>query len=545
MICKEKFLDTLKKLVSAPSISGTEKENVAAKKIFEMILEIPYFQINKDLVEMVDIVGDPFNRKFVSAFYKSPIKTTDTVIITGHLDVVDVEDFGHLKEIAFNVDKYTSRVKELLHDTSSIKDLESGNYLFGRGTADMKYGIALCIEILREVSANPNYNGNILFLAVPGEESNSEGMLAVAPYIRNLIDKHNYNFLACCVTECAIPRWNGDETKRIYTGTVGKVMPLFFVVGKETHVCDSLSGINPNLIISEINRLMEINADFCDFFMNESNPPPTCLKQTDLKDLYNVQTPLYAVSYYNLLTLRATGKDLMEKLQNLSYNAFNNVIEIIKDNANKFRNIANQDILEMNFSPCIMTFKEMFDKVNSITFGQFDKYIDNKVLEWQSSNLNNQTIAINIIRETYENYPDKKPMIIISFAPPYYPHKHLDNTNEKEFNLSNAIDHTITYANEKFNLKMEKEHFYKAICDLSYTGIKDIESVKDILANMPSLNKSYNLPIDDLLNINIPGIVFGGYGKDFHKNSERISVPYSFDIVPELYLELLKKIFEK
>lgn len=47
----------------------------------------------------------------------------------------------------------------------------------------MKYGIALEIEVLRKITLDKKFQGNILFIAVPGEESNSEGMLGAVTYI--------------------------------------------------------------------------------------------------------------------------------------------------------------------------------------------------------------------------------------------------------------------------------------------------------------------------------------------------------------------------
>ena len=44
-----------------------------------------------------------------------------------------------------------------------------------------------------------------------------------------------------------------------------------------------------------------------------------CLKQMDLKELYSVQSPLYATAYYNMLTLKISEKDLMDNLKKLAF----------------------------------------------------------------------------------------------------------------------------------------------------------------------------------------------------------------------------------
>ena len=74
-----------------------------------------------------------------------------------------------------------------------------------------------------------------------------------------------------------------------YIGTVGKLMPTFFVVGKETHVGESFSGLDPNQIAAEITRRVNLNPEFSDVVEGEVTLPPITLKQRDLKPEYSVQ----------------------------------------------------------------------------------------------------------------------------------------------------------------------------------------------------------------------------------------------------------------
>lgn len=81
------------------------------------------------------------------------------------------------------------------------------------------------------------------------------------------------------------------------------------------------------------------------------------------------------------------------------------------------------------------------------------------------------------------------------------------------------------------------------ICDLCYTGVKS-ENMRDISSNILGLNKNYTFPIESLKKIDIPSVVFGGFGKDFHKYTERLNIPYSLEILPKLYEHLILKLFE-
>lgn len=545
MNIRDKIMDTLLKLVAMPSISGTEDENLATEKIVEIISEIPYFKENPDNLKKVEVEGDSLKRKFVSALYCSSKPSKNTVIITGHLDVVAVEDFGHLKDLAFNPIELMKRIDELPLNKEAMDDYKSGEWIFGRGTADMKYGLALGIEILREFSARDDFEGNILFLAVPGEESNSEGMLAAVPFLLNLKNKYDYKYKALFVTENSIPKEIGDNKKRIYLGTAGKVMPLFLFVGKETHVYESHTGLNPNLLFSELNRLLELNPDFCDKDRGNVTPPPTCLKQTDLKELYSVQTPLMAAAYYNMLTLNLSIEKLIDKLKAISFKAFENTLNIIEENVSRFNEVSNSDNEREKITPNILMFSDVYDEVLKAEGENFEKHIGEMIKQWKGEQKDLQTIAINIMKETYARYSYKAPCIIIGFAPPYYPNKHLNESIKEDRSLLDIIEDAVKYSKDKFHTEIELDHYYMGLCDLSYTGIEDAKGLQTIASNIIGINKCYHIPVKELEELNIPSVVFGGFGKDFHKFSERLYMPYSLDIVPKLYEKVLYKIFNK
>lgn len=543
MITKDKLLDTLLRLVEVPGVSGTEKENLTAERIVEIISEIPYFKQHRENLNLVEIKGDPLKRNFVSALFCSSKPSKSTIIITGHLDVVDVVDFGHLKELAFKPLELMERMEELPLNKEAFEDFKSGDWIFGRGTADMKYGLSLGIEILREFSKRDDFQGNILFLAVPGEESNSEGMLGAVPYLLDLKKKYDYDYKALFVTECSIPKEIGDNKKRIYLGTSGKVMPLFLCVGKETHVYESHTGLNPNLLVSELNRLLELNPDFCDKDRGNTTPPPICLKQMDLKELYSVQTPLLAAAYYNILTLNLSIEELINKLKDISFKAFENALKIIEENVMKYNLISNSNNEREKIEPRVLMFKDIYEEVLKIEGTDFENYIENKIEQWQQEKKDLQTIAVNIMRETYEKYPYKAPSIIIGFAPPYYPNKHLNYEVKEDKKLLNIIEETTLYSKENFDVNIELDHYYMGLCDLSYTGVEDAEGLETITSNIIGANKCYNIPVKELEELNIPSVVFGGFGKDFHKYTERLNISYSFNVVPRLYENILYKIF--
>lgn len=542
MDLKQRIMQTMLELVSVPGISGTESENLTAKKIYDILSEFEYFKANSDYLKLIEIKDDPYKRCFVSALYKSKNPTNKTIILTGHFDVVGVEEFGHLKDLAFNPIELTKRIGELKLNDDAMKDLESKDYIFGRGTADMKFGLSLYIELLRDICYEDNLSGNVLFLAVPSEESNSEGMLGAVPYLAELQDK-GFEFIGLFLSECSMPK-HDDKIKYIYLGSVGKIMPLFFFAGKETHVHEPFTGINANLLASELNRLFELNCDFCDRIEKDIVPPPTCLKQMDLKDLYSVQTPLYAASYYNLMTLNLNADELIKKLKGLCEKALINAIEIVNKRRIEYEGISGEKVNSKELKYIVLTYEELLCEVKKIYGESFIDNLKEKVKKWQYEKMDNQNIAINIVKETYEKYPNKVPTIVIAFSPPFYPDKSADLKDVRVVKLHNIIDEVIEIARSKYLHTIEKQNYFTGICDLSYTGIKDEEKLNKISSNLLGLGLNYNLPIESLKKLNIPVANIGGLGKDFHKYTERLNISYSFDIVPKLYKYIISKIFD-
>ncbi|KUL00932.1 MAG: Peptidase M20, partial [Synergistales bacterium 54_9] len=73
------------------------------------------------------------------------------------------------------------------------------------------------------------------------------------------------------------------------------------------------------------------------------------------------------------------------------------------------------------------------------------------------------------------------------------------------------------------------------ICDLSYMGYRG--SAFDpfcVAANMPGWGSVYRVSVKDLMKLDIPVINIGVSGKDPHKPTERLNLPYTLDVLPGL-----------
>ena len=545
MIDKANIRRNLSRLMAAKSISGTAEEIQGAEVILDMLYELDYFKAHSENIFTVPVAGDPLGRYIVAALMCGS-DAGDTIILTGHYDVVDADEYAQLKDIAFDMDSITARIGELPMSEECRQDYESGDWLFGRGSADMKFGHALIIELLRHYGEDISaLSGNLLYVAVCGEETNSEGMLTAAPFLNKLAAERNLHYRALLLSECYLnDDMAHDPTRYIHYGATGKVMPLFFCAGKGCHADEPFVGLDANALNSAVYARLAMNADYCEHMRGECTPPAVCLKMKDLKANYSVSIPMYAVSYYNLLTLDLDPEGITERLKALAYDAFSAVLEKRRQDMRRYGQLMPRPIATRDFEPNVITYAELYAAVKA---EQSD--IDARLaalartLTEQKAEL--QDISIELVRCLYEQYSDKRPTIIIAFIPPYYPDVYIDTADADAHKLLCAAEDIIAYAEKEFGEKLALKDYYMGLSDMSYTGLSEEANHEALFNNLAGANITYNFPMQALKALHVPGIVLGGWGKDFHQSTERLNVPYSFGVVPALYLRIIDYIFNK
>lgn len=237
-------------LVAQKSIVETDDEVTMSDKVYEIMSRMDYYKKHPEKLYFVPAKNDKWNRKIVVAIMNGEKKPSNkTVVFIGHTDTVGISDYGNLAEYATKPDELVEKLKEVSLRQEVKDDMASGKYIFGRGIFDMKSGDANVMGIMEEVSKDiENFEGNIIFAAVCDEEGNSQGMLAFVPELIRLKKEFGYDYQAMLDPDYIAPAYPGDPNVYQYIGTVGKLMPTFYVVGKETHVDESFSGLDPNQI---------------------------------------------------------------------------------------------------------------------------------------------------------------------------------------------------------------------------------------------------------------------------------------------------------
>ena len=525
-------------LTNELSVVDTVGELDSVQKVYDIFSEMNYYKENPKDLSFVKVPNDKLGRKSVLAVLKGKKgNSKKTVLMIGHTDTVGISDYGSLKEYANKPYELTEKFKEISSTLPEEvrKDLESGEYLFGRGLFDMKTGVAIIMALMEEVSKDiENFEGNLIFAAVCDEEANSGGMLSVIPELIKLQEKEGFEYLALLDTDYMTSEFEGDENKYVYIGTVGKLMPSFYVVGKETHVGESFKGLDPNQISSSITNRINLNVDFCDIAEGEVSLPPITLKQRDLKPEYSAQIAKTSTVFFNYATHSSTPDEVLIKMKNAGIEAFQSTIDSLNIEYERFCILTEREYKRLPWESRVLTYEELYELVKSEIGTELDKEIDRLTEEMlKDESINQRDFSLKMVEAVHNLWSDREPVVIVYFTPPYYPHIYVEGTAPKEKALLDAVADAVNTTKCDYNLVYKK--FFPYISDLSYgSAPKDPKIVAALKDNMPGFGTKYKLPLEDMQKLDLPVLDIGAFGKDAHKFTERIEKRYSFEVAPVL-----------
>ena len=225
---EEKILKILTELTALKSRTGTPDENLASEYIFNYISGLEYFKAHRENCGLVEIESDPLKRHIPYGFIRG--KSGRTVILGGHFDVVDEFDYGDARELAYNIgEKLEEALKKNPMTEEQKCDMDSGEWIWAKGAADMKGGLAVHMALLEEFAAmamSGELEGSVLFIPVPDEESYSLGMRTAAGLLAEMKEKRALDYKLLINPE---PTDMVDGRQIMFLGTVGKLMPVIMV----------------------------------------------------------------------------------------------------------------------------------------------------------------------------------------------------------------------------------------------------------------------------------------------------------------------------
>jgi len=407
-----------KLLVGVQSISPGMGECQVAEAVLmllnEGIARETYTQTGYDPIE-----GDADGRKNVYAFLRG--QSEATIVLMGHIDTVGIQDYGELKSFALNPNALTNKRKML---GSVLVGSDENDWMFGRGAADMKSGVAVNIALMHYFAHNmPHIPVSILFLATIDEENESAGMLQAVRLLSRLRESYDLTYVGVINTDYTTAQYAGDPHRYIYTGTVGKLLPSFLCIGRESHVGTPFNGLDANLLAAELIRAVSMNDELCDITSEQITAPPVTLRATDLKTHYNTQLPLMAYFYLNVLTFTTTPEALLERLRHYAESALTEVLTRIDKTEAHWRTIAKvQEQAAQPRTGKVLTYAELYQEtVQRLSEQQVQ---DELAAEWGlwPTALDKRERSLHLVHKLWTISGRQGPAVVLYYSPPYYPH---------------------------------------------------------------------------------------------------------------------------
>lgn len=536
-------------LVEQPSIVGTVDERNMAKLIYNHLQQLPYFQEHPHYLQMQPTVQDDRERYNVLALVKgSQPEKKETILLLAHMDTVGVEDYGKWKRFAFSPDQLHEKWLEHPAVPTAVKeDIASGDWLGGRGVLDMKCGIAVQIALLQYFTAHLDLlPGNLLLVITCDEENNHRGILSALKEIKRLAYKEKMQYIAAINTDYISPRYVGDEERFIYLGTAGKLLPTFFVVGKETHAGQLFEGFDPNLLLSELTIRLDYNQQLCDEMNGEVTFPPVSLKQTDRKKQYDVQTPQTAFAYYNFYVHSWSPKDVLDRLYDVTNEAFQAAIEKYQTRYREYCERTGLPYQPQMIVPRVYTYHEFYQHCVTHLGEDFEE----SMLRYSINLLNEEQLdvreySLRMVEELWRLGGDGEPAVILFYSSPYIPRIVLNDKVNKGKRLVQATHQAVEAIQPLCGESIQIRQFYPYLSDMSFVGISDKEvDIQTFELNMPAWGKKYHYDVEAIRELDVPIINIGPYGKDAHKQWERVEKHYSMQVVPNLTFQVIQQLFQ-
>jgi arginine utilization protein RocB len=543
---RNEVLNITRQLVQIESIVNTSGEKTLAETLHGKIRNLPYFKQHPFRVTLAKTMDDERERYNVMAFVKGTKgENKRTVILMGHLDTVGTDDFSHLKEWATAPDKLMERLadEEL---PAAVKDhLTSGDWLFGRGVLDMKSGLASNLHLLTYFSEHPEeLDGNLVFLAACDEEDGSHGILSALDGLRDWKKEHDFHYIAAINADFVAPDNDEDQNRYVYKGTIGKLLPTFFVTGAETHVGSPFEGLDPNYIVAELTRQISYNPELSDEIFGEATVPPIALKQSDLKPNYTVQTALAAFAYFNFFVHSWSPKEVLHKLKQQAFIAFQNALDHLDKNYGTYNAMTGKNMQGLPWQPKVLTYKEMENQLitehGDAFLTHMEKYKQDLL---QDTTLDTRLFAVKVVEEAWKWMTDQSPAIILFYSSLYSPRVVTKGGAEDSKKLITALDEAVKEIQPSYPHPIVTRHFFPHISDMSFIAMNDDEDDIQVMAdNNPAWGSKHYVDYDAVRQLNVPVINIGPYGMDAHKRLERTEMTYSFEIVPNLTRKVIEKL---
>lgn len=525
------ILSMLKDLVAIPSVTESELESAPGEMLYKKLSALAYFRENPTHLRFTDTPLEGSRHALKSLFVRvdAARKTLRTILLIGHYDVVSPACYGKLAEHAFDVDKL-----------SEIMGADSDT-LYGRGVMDMKCGVAIEIALIEDFARDRTlFDVNIVLVLVGDEENSSAGMRGILPLLAE-VQSEGLDFLAAVNMEPGEAGQSGTVGPKVFLGTLGKLMPAFYIRGVGAHVGNCFDGFSAALVLSRLVEYAECRAEFGDPIHGECQPSWICLDMKTMRDGYSVTEPDRAYAYFNCFTTSNGPNDILAQMKSAADAALRGTAEQMTESCRAISAMGYRGSEFVAKKPVVYTFCELTEIARRHTGDHFDTELQHFIEALPQGDM--RARGIKCVDFIADHSGTQGPYAVCFFLPPWLPVRTDFTDDPRDVAAVEASRAVERVCSEKYGLEMAEVEFFAGLCDLSYAGAKVSEDdVHALSENMPGWGQIYGIPLAEMRGLGLPVINLGPSGESPHRQDERLYLHYSLDVLPDLLVLLIREL---
>ncbi len=244
-----------------------------------------------------------------------------------------------------------------------------------------------------------------------------------------------------------------------------------------------------------------------------------------------------------VLSFYSTPDETLGKLKALSVTAFEEYVahrNAIYQEYKKIDKYASMD--QIYYEPIVYSFGEFVAKLSEEHPDDFPAFYRRTYNEIgraiASGQLNYPDATMQIMSKVLDFSNIAEPLVLLGYAPPYYPPIHGDKMSGKEGYATKAYEFLREISVDVHAQPLTYESYYMGLSDLSYCGMDHPFDYMMLSTNTPLWGELYNVDFAALEAINVPAIIYGPIGLDCHQWTERVNKKSLFEVVPHVTKEL-------
>ena len=369
-------------------------------------------------------------------------------------------------------------------------------------------------------------------------------MRGALPVLARMMKDDGLEFIAALNTEPGEAGKSGLVGPMVYLGTLGKLMPSFYMRGRGAHVGNCYDGFSAALAVSRLVCAAEGNRYLADPLHGVCEPSWICLDMKVLRENYSVTVPDRAYAYFNCFTTGNTPEKVMNQMKGLASRALAETSAQLAESCEALTEMGYDGSRFVPAEPVVYTLGELEALARGRRGEKFDAELDEFIKNLPPGDMRMR--GIRVVDFIADMSGAEGPYAVCFFLPPWMPPRTDFTSDPRDAKIVEAARAVEKLCREKYGLEMTEVELFAGLCDLSYAGAKVSDGdVKALSENTPGWGELYGLPLDEMRALGVPIMNLGPSGEAPHKKDERLHLRYSLDVLPELLYAAIREIAKR